>query len=114
MPGWRLYDHRPAAAWPEYAAVARAIDDFAQRANHEEGVALKQTQFEAMLVDLARAACAGDCCPDCDPAGGTDWRPCAPYAVEPDRDGITARYRCAHGHEWTSWWASRDEVVMLP
>jgi hypothetical protein len=120
-PDWRAFDHSRLCALPEYAALVRAMDDFAHRLERDN-VEMTQAQVEQMLADMALTLCASDCCEVCmdasdevtDPAA-EGWRPVAPYAVRvTERGGIDARYLCPRGHRWRCGWGERAIVVTLP
>ncbi len=90
--------------WPEFRALACALDEFAQRAGRE--TQLTQIEAERQLVALARNLAASDCCHEC-----LDLREtCAPIVVSRDEHngGILATYVCERGHRWQTWWGPRE------
>lgn len=95
----RSFDHRRFASIPEYQALAKAIDDAANRFGEADNVT--HWDLEAMLSDIARTCAYGDGCNQCrdDDERGVHL----PIAGHVENNGITTIHRCPQGHQW-SWW----------
>ena len=112
LSSWAAYDHSRFADWPEYRAIAEALDAFAHRVNRE-GATLTQAMFERLAGKVARNLLSCDCCPDC-LSDAIARPPCAPHRARVNaRGGLHARYLCEHGHSWETWYASRGVLAVM-
>ena len=112
----RSFDHGRYAEWPEYDAVAHALDAFAHRLNRENDP-LSTRDFGRLAADLAAILPYSDACPSCDGEVAEEHRNYAPYApltakLDADGEWIECTYRCDHGHRWRCGWGiGRPQMV---
>lgn len=97
----RRFDHAALRDWPEYTAVAAAIEKLGARMDRE-GFPLERDEFAAAVEDVARVAYAADRCEEC---GQRAW----PHRNTTGDGSVDGVYWClACRREWTCYYAAPE------
>lgn len=106
------HDHTEFANLPSWQILCQAMNTVALEASRA-GIDKTQDQFSAVMGMLARTICYMDGCPECIRTEAGSDTSVASHRVDVHDGSMCARFRCADGHEWFTWFKLKSPIWEL-